>query len=177
MMRRSLGSVLAAGAALALVAGCSNAASTAANVDGQIITTAQLDETFEGCQAQGVQFPNTDAPKAWLLSSMILNRASRDIAQAKDIDIDDADVQSLASQSQTWVQASKDESCKKLLLDSQYFSIVLDQVTEPTFLEELASMDIEANPRFGQWNADPASGQLGVSGSGSLSELSQPVQQ
>lgn len=181
MKSKSLASVLAAGAAVTLVAGCQPSSSVAADVAGHRISVDELENTITGCQEQGLQFRAQEGIESQLLTSMVFNEIARVIADERGLDITDEDAAAVATQSESYAQASGNEQCKQLLQDSAFFQLVIQEIPEEELMEQLASADVEVNPRYGQWNGDDSNGeQLGIHGTGSLSDYTQgtePLQQ
>lgn len=160
----------AAGAVITLLAGCSPSPGTAAQVEDRRISTASLDETIESCVDAGQQQWAT-LPKQDILSFWILAEASQVIADARELGITEQDAAEVFQQQEGSEQFADYDACAAFQRNSAFLSLVLYEIGDSDFLTDLQTLDIEVNPRFGQWTVDLQNpeGPVGFRGPGSLS--------
>lgn len=172
MKLKGLVPLAAAGAAVALIAGCSPAPGTAAQVEDRTISLAALDETIESCIAAGAAWEG--APKRDILASMTLVQSAYVIAEEHGFDITRQDAEVVVNSGQSAQAVDDHPACAEYEIDGAFLTLVLWELDTPEYLAELAELDVEVNPRFGEWFVNPQdpSNPYGIGGSGSLSVLS-----
>lgn len=169
MKRTPLVSLAAAGAAVALIAGCSPAPSMAAQVEDRTISLATLDGLIDSCVDAGL--PWDTEPKGAILSSMVLMEATHIVAEERNLGITNEDANVVFQNRMNAEQLAPHQECADYARDSGFLDLVLAEVSLDDFLQDIAAMDVVVNPRFGEWyvNPDDAQNPLGIGGSGSLS--------
>ena len=142
--------LLAAG----LIAGCAPGAGVAATVNGEKITTSEVDDGME----LGPFYAEPPAP-ADILASLIQARALIDAGSAEGIGASPADgaefLDSIGAQ-----DIQSDGSYPDAVLDLARMNIISQQIQSApegeAVIEQLndflASADIEFNPRYGTWD-------------------------
>lgn len=166
--------VLAAGAAIALVAGCSPSTATAAVVNGQDIRESRLDAVIEGCTAVGALTEEPDLRRS-VLENLIVMEGAQEVARQNDLDISEDQINELLQSNAGLAAFLQDDECGDYIRGDANTFLVLQEVSAQSFLEALHEMDIEVNPKYGTWNADPSPDSpnpVGIVGSGSISEES-----
>lgn len=169
MKLKGLVPLAAAGAAVVLIAGCSPAPGLAAQVEDRTISLAALEETIESCTEAGAQWATV--PDQEILSSLVLMQSAKALSDQNQLGITDEDATLSFQQNPGAARMADFEACWEYNRDSVFFSAVLEELTVPTFLEQLAELDVQLNPRFGEWQVNPTDPQnpVGIGGSGSLS--------
>ncbi len=166
--------VLAAGAAVALVAGCSPSSATAAVVNGQNIRESTVEAIMEGCVAVGAMSEGPDLRRG-VVENLIVIEGAHEVARQNDLDIAETDITELLQTNPALATFLEDEACGDYIRGDANTFLVLQQVDSQQFLQTLHEMDIQVNPRYGQWTTDPEPGSqfpVGIQGSGSISEES-----
>lgn len=166
--------VLAAGAAIALVAGCSPSTATAAVVNGEDIRESRLDAVIDGCSAVGALTEGPDLRRS-VLENLIVMEGAHEVARQQDLDISQDQINELLQTNAGLSTFLQDEDCGDYIRGDAHTFLVLQQVDSQSFLQAIQDMDIQVNPRYGTWNTDTSpdsQNPLGIIGSGSISEES-----
>lgn len=145
------------------LAACSPSPSTAAIVGDTTITQAELDEYTAGCREAGLK--EEDVPKVALLNSLIRKKIGADLVAEKKLDISDEKLRDHLDQSGGRNLLSYPK-CAELAISELRMKVILQLVPEKEIIEWIAGVDVELNPRYGQWQVEQGS----IGGSGSLSE-------
>lgn len=148
---------------LALV-GCAPSASTAAVVNGSIITEAQLDAASEGC----AEVFQTEANQLRLaaLNNMVIGRLADQINSANGLELTEGERQQfLQGSAQGQLMLSNDE-CAKVADGLASYLLGIDRLGREVYATGIEDAKVEPNRRYGAW--DPAQGTIGGSGSLSL---------
>ncbi|NHB84339.1 hypothetical protein G7085_06235 [Tessaracoccus sp. HDW20] len=154
---------VAAVAAVTLLGACSPAASTAAVLNGEVITEASIDQAMTGC-AEALQVDTSQLVRQGAVQTMALasvfDSVVADFGEFSDDQVDKLG----ASQGGQSAAMLGNEDCRRLARDSVKVSL-LGQLDQQVVTQALQSADIELNPRYGRW--DPTD--QGLFGSASLS--------
>lgn len=171
MKLNRLAHVLAAGAAVALVAGCSPSPANAAVINGQNIRESKVDATIEGCMSVGAMTEGPDLRRA-VVENLIVMEGSHEVARQQDLDISESSINEMVQGNPGLAAYMDDEACGDYIRGDANTFLVLQEVDPQTFLEAMHDMDIQVNPKYGQWSTDPTPGAqfpIGIQGSGSIS--------
>lgn len=166
MSRGEVGSVMnkltrgvAAGAILVAVTltGCSRPPSAAAIVEGQRISDATVGESATVLSGMGVLSDPSTAPSsaAWYL---VVGNASMLIAEKEGVTVTDGDLDQVIAQDSRLQSAASTPEGSTLATAIAQQVFVLQAVGQDTYLQDLGQLDIEINPRYGQW--DPTTYQI-----------------
>ncbi len=145
--------VLSAGVAVAALTltGCAGNPSQAASVSGVGIA----DETVRGVAQTIVQATGTDPSVALKQATydLLLGEASRQIAAANGTAISAADKAEVVAQNQlaNVVSATPEGAPWGDAVGTTY--VLLEEMGEEAYIQQLNQLDIEVNPRYGTWDA------------------------
>lgn len=149
-------------AAVSLLAACSPAPSTVAVVNGERITSEDLQRTLDGCAEVGY---GTDVvPRKAHVMYLTAGELMRQLAAGHGFELNSGEVRAVAAQNNP-PELLANEDCAELVFAGSALSLMLENFTEDELVAELSQADVEVNPRYGRWDAD----QLGLTGDGSLS--------
>lgn len=148
--------------ALAALVGCSPSPTVAADVAGTVITRAELNASHQGCASLGY-----DIPVNGILSLLVLSDALQVAADEAGVSLTAEEIDAAAAANQDLAGALSDPGCARAAKTSVALGLLSQKIDPAKILESVKKMDIQVNPRFGQW--DPT--QATIEGSGSLSVL------
>ncbi len=151
-------------APLVLVAlvGCSPSPTTAAQVGDTTITQQRVQDLVASCPA--VQDSEITEPVA--LTMLVRTELLRVVGANHDIEITDDTMRGLLKQDEaTGPFLAEAPGCIDLLLPQAGSLLLSEAVSGEEVVDELGDIDVQLNPRYGQWESDQAV----VAGSGSLS--------
>ncbi len=145
--------VLSAGVAVAALAltGCAGNPADAATVGGVRIA----DSTVRGVARSIVEATGTDPAIALKQATydLVLGEASRQIAAASGTAVSVADRTAVVGQNQLAAAVSATEAGAPWGEAVGTTYVLLDELGEQKYIEELNKLDIEVNPRYGRWDA------------------------
>lgn len=146
---------------LALV-GCSPSPTTAAEVGDTTISTTRVQDAVASCP--DVQGTPVTEPVA--LTMLVRTELLRVVGAQHDLDITDEQMLALLKQDESIGAFLQTQPGCADLFKPEVGSQLLSQVIPgEEALKELNAVDVQLNPRYGQWQDDQAA----VAGSGSLS--------
>lgn len=144
---------LAAGVAVAALAltGCANSPSDAATVGGVRIADSTVREVANAISAASGTESSVALKQATY--DLLLGEASRQIAASTGKTISAADRHAVVAQNQlaSAVSATPEGAPWGEAVGSTY--VLLEDLGEQKYIDELNKIDITVNPRYGQWDA------------------------
>ncbi len=155
--------IVPAAAAALVLAGCSQAPTVAATVDGTVISQREAATLVEGCPAVGT----TQVTEPVAVSMLVRGELMATLAEQQGVDYSVDDIDSmLKADPQLGQLVSEQPECLKLFRPSVGTQLVSQSyASSEEMLQAISDVDVEVNPRYGEW--DPQAGSM--VGSGSLS--------
>ncbi|MDQ7992980.1 MAG: hypothetical protein AAGC63_13040 [Propionicimonas sp.] len=165
-MGRAVRALMALVVAMLALSGCAGKNPThAADVNGVVITEAQVDGIAQGLAnvAGTPQVPGENRKTA--ASVLIRNEVGRQIGQQQGIAISDADRQAALDSSPTVAKMAGDPLLSSFIDDYLTSELVRIQLGDEAFAAASEQIPVLLNPRYGTWNAsqgmlDDVSGSL-----------------
>lgn len=159
-------------AALLLVAGCSSpTGGTAFEVQGERVSSNQVDAATQGCSRlldageQEIKQQISGMMLSGALADAVAERTGTAITpQSQDKAIDALQARSLL----------KDPDCAVPANSIARYAVVAQALGEKKLGEQVRALDVQVNPRLGQWDADRGA-IVGSTGSLSVQDLGQGV--
>ncbi len=150
--------LVAAGLAAAAVTltGCTPAPSVAVVVEGVQVPTSVVLDSVPPIVTYLQETPTTAQLGA--ANAFAREEVSRVIAARHNLVVTDAEVNGAIAASPTAAAVAAADGGGPFVRAVIYTSIVLDRLGEQVYAQELPSVQVEMNPRFGGWN--PATGGL-----------------
>ncbi len=146
--------------------GCSPSPTTAAQVGDTTITQQRVQDAVAACP--DVQGNPITEPVA--LTMLLRTELLRAVGAQHDLDITNEQMLSLLRQDESiggFLQGQP--GCAELFMPEVGSQLLSQVVAGDEALKELQAVDVQVNPRYGQWEAEQAA----IGGSGSLSVPSQ----
>lgn len=150
-MNHVVRAAVAGTAALALaLTGCSRPPATAATVEGIRVSDAAAREAASALVAA----TGTDGQTALRQATfdLLMGEASGIIASRGGVSVSDGDLAGVLGQSPTLAAIADSPEGDDWADSVARTYIVLDRLGQEQFVEELRTLDIEVNPRFGRWD-------------------------
>ncbi len=151
--------------AIALFAGCTPSGQTAFEVNGERIGMSAVDSAAKGCEAVGQGQIQASAIKSQIARMLLVGQLARTVAAENDFEIDGA-ARSAAITQLEGDDLMTNADCATAISSFGDFSVAQQRLGAEQLQKEISALDVEVNPRFGQWDASKASF---TSSTGSLS--------
>ncbi|WP_232549595.1 hypothetical protein [Propioniciclava soli] len=143
--------LVAAGAFAALtLTGCAPSAANAAVVEGVRIPDVAVREATPVVAA--ILQRDAAVASRQAVFDLTVGEASAIIADRNEVDVTDAELSAVLSQSPRYAAAAQTEEGRDWVHSVARAFVVMDKVGREEFLAELGDMDIEINPRYGTWD-------------------------
>lgn len=155
--------VVAAGCIM--LVGCVPSPSTAFTVNGEAVTERQIDLAAEGCGAVFDRDP-IDL-RLEVVNNLLVGKLGSSITHANGLDLTEGERRTFLEGSAQGQLMLSDPECAKVADGLATYLLGLDRLGQQTFAEGVEKVDIEVNPKYGDWM--PERGVIG--GSGSLSDI------
>lgn len=155
----------AVAAAAVLVAGCSPAPSVAAIVGNEEITNEFVDQVISDCQAAVGGEPLTGQV---VVGNLTISAVFDAVAAEAGFEFTDDEVAMMLEQrgmDAATIEMVSGTACMDFVRPVATSMLISSVVDEATLVAAVREIDVEINPRYGEW--DPSTGAVG--GSGSLS--------
>lgn len=153
--------------AAALFAGCSPMPSTAAQVGDVRISEAQLERAAEGCESVGLGRDRVG--RKALLMSEILGAVTEELAAGYGHTVTDEEAQAVLRETAADSPVLGNAECTRVAANGTKLQILVTKLGEQADIavlqKQFEAVDVQLNPRYGQWDPTGA----GVTGTGSLS--------
>ena len=152
-------------AALVALVGCSPSPTTAADVEGTIISEDVLSQAVDGCAELGIELPRNE-----MLRTLVIGQVVRSVAENNGVSMDQERIDRAAAGDPEIMHLMGNDGCAKAVETNVLLGLVAEDIEEAKFMEEVMDLEVEVNPRYGDWDPEQAT----VGGSGSLSVPENP---
>lgn len=162
------------GLALALLAGCAPSAGTAMVINDSKVSVSHIDALTEGCQTaldnagKGGDYPEGEVSQAvasWVAQGLVADA----LIERDNITVSDDDLQKARSGLRNEDVFTSTADCADAFMGIVKLTAYVSLEGRDKALAEASDIEVEVNPRYGQWNT----ADLTIDGSGSLSSRSE----
>lgn len=160
--------LLVPAAAAVLLVGCANPnGQTAFQVGGSSVSLGDIDRATDGCVNASQGKIGRAEIKTTVAQMMLAGELTRAVEDATGTKLDQSDRdKAFQQQGQGSEPLLANTDCKVAVQGFLDYQALMTKLGAPKLLDEVKKLDVEVNPRYGQWRAEKGSF---TNGSGSLS--------